>query len=371
MVRNCKNPSGLAAKPLSNGLVIPLSVAVQPVDGLGRGSGDLLYLLILAIASQVHRFPLKRLVLVLLAEISNHSLKRTEMRGVVPSSNEAFPKWLPISLHSLPCKVLKKYGPALACAIAAKKCFGIWVYIPKRRSGSYYHIAVIVNEDLIAEIVFLDSIKRLSNYSDILPKLDLFISAVASYFKAFQWFSISFKRRDLESLRQTFPSVELAILTKKISRPLVHTSDLHHAIEVPLENSSMQNLLHECIIKSSLGSNDAPEWAQISEGYAGGFLAGSRLWLIGPIHNPDSFLLFTCSRSCCRILTIGTLPQRRSLGNASKLFKAASTAMYLLGWRFWEVQVDSRNIPALKLFEFLGFYHRCSRFAHLFPNPQS
>ena len=81
MVRNCKNPSGLAAKPLSNGLVIPLSVAVQPVDGLGRGSGDLLYLLILAIASQVHRFPLKPHVPVLLAGINNRSLKRIEMHG--------------------------------------------------------------------------------------------------------------------------------------------------------------------------------------------------------------------------------------------------------------------------------------------------
>ena len=370
-MQNSKNPSALAAKPLSNGLVIPLSAAVQPADGLRRGSVDLRYQRILAIASQVHRCPVKRLVLVLLAGISNHSLKRTKMRGVVPSSNEAFPKWFPISLHSLPCKVLKKYGSALASAIVAKKCFGIWIYIPKQRTASPYYIAIIVNNDLIAEVVLLNSIKRLSNYSDILLELELFIPVVASNFNAFQWFSISFKRRDLQSLRQTIPSVELAILTKKVSRPLVHTSDLHHAIEVSLENSSMQNLLHECIIKSSLGSHDAPEWAQVSEGYAGGFQAGSRLWLIGPIHNPDSFLLFTCSRSCCRILTIGTLPQRRSLGNASKLFKAASTAMYLLGWRFWEVQVDSRNIPALKLFESLGFYHRCSRFAHLFPNPQS
>ncbi|MCY2946629.1 MAG: hypothetical protein NTZ71_00460 [Planctomycetota bacterium] len=355
-MQNSKNPSALAAKPLFNGLDIPLSAAVQPADGLRRGSVDLRYQLILAIASQVHRFPLKRHVPVLLAGINNRSLKKTEMHAVVDSCYEPFPKWFPLSLHSLPCKVL---------------CFGIWIYIPKQRTRSPYYIAVIVNDDLIAEVVLLNSIKRLSNYSDILLELELFIPEVASNFNAFQWFSISFKKRDLQSLRQTIPSVELAILTKKVSRPLVHASDLHHAIEVSLENSSMQNLLHECIIKSSLGSNDAPEWAQISEGYAGGFLAGSRLWFIGPIHNPDSYLVFTCSRSCCRILTIGTLPHRRCRGNASKLFKAASTVMYLLGWRFWEVQVDSRNIPALKLFESLGFYHRCSRFAHLFPTPQS
>ena len=366
-MQNSKNPSALAAKPLFNGLDIPLSAAVQPADGLRRGSGDLLYLLILAIASQVHRFPLRRHVLVLLAGINNHSLKRTEMRDVVSASNEDFPNCFRISLHSLPCKVLKKYGSALASAIVAKKCFGIWICIPKQRVRSPYYIAVIVNDNLIAEVVLLNSIKRLSNYSDILLELELFIPVVASNFNAFQWFSISFKKRDLQSLRQTIPSVELAILTKKVSSPLVHASDLNHAIEVSLENSSMQNLLHECIIKSSLGSHDAPEWAQISEGYAGGFLAGSRLWFIGPIHNPDSYLVFTCSRSCCRILTIGTLPHRRCRGKASKLFKAASTAMYLLGWRFWEVQVDSRNIPALKLFQSLGFHHRCSKFAHLFP----
>lgn len=293
------------------------------------------------------------------------SLKRTNPLSNAALSHYDFDKWRHVLLDSLPCTIRKKYGKALSYGMSIGRCLGIWQYVHIRSKFVQLFVCLITNDDTLVEVVWLNISSGISLPHDMLLDVSDLVRNQLYGVKGFQWFSLKSYKSDRVSHCNE-------IVTAKIVTLLVKTSQLHckkivtdNVHEYVLPRFDLQNKIQNWIKASSVTSYDAPEWDLVSDAFSDDFPDDSRLWLLGSLDVPQSFLVFTCNNSRCRILTVGTLPNFRMRGLAAKLFLAASSAMLMLGWRYWEVQVDSRNIPALKLFQSLRFKVRGYKFANL------
>jgi hypothetical protein len=305
------------------------------------------------------------LVMVLHAGSSNYSLKRTSFLAATQACRDDLPYWRHVSLNTLPSKIFSRYGNQLAYAMSCGRCLGIWRYIPKRTIRINLFVSLIKISDTLVEIVWLNHANYLSLRLSIACDVADLVSNQLLRAKAFQWFSVKSSKSNLYVHHKKI--IEAKILTLIIKNaglpyPKVMFSEIH---EFNLNTFDLRRKVGSWINESSLGSHDAPEWDWGSDAFVDDFPDDARLWLLGSIDFPQSYLVFTINNSRCRILTVGTLPNYRFQGGARKLFLAASSVMRMLGWQYWEVRVDSRNISALKLFYSLGFCVRSCKFAYI------
>jgi GNAT superfamily N-acetyltransferase len=305
------------------------------------------------------------LVMALHASSSNYSLKRTSFLAALQLSGDDLPHWRHVPLGTLPSKIRQQYGNQLAFAISCGICLGIWRYIPKRSNRIRLFVSLIEINNSLVEMVWLNYPNYFSSRLDILCDVTDLVTNQLLRAKGFQWFSVRSSKSNICLHHKKIIEATILTLTMKNAGLYNHKLLSSKVHEYNLNSFDLRRKLGNWIKESSLSSQDAPEWDLGSDAFVDDFPDDARLWLLGSIDFPQSYLVFTISGSRCRILTVGTLPNFRLQGTAGKLFLAASTVMRMLGWRYWEVRVDSRNIPALKLFDSLGFCVRSSKFAYL------